>query len=108
MKHRFSTCLLFGVLVAAVLVWFSAKYRHAGLVAEAAQAHETTGHLLGAAFGGIAFSVAVIAFIVTTIARSSRSRSSRSRTERSRSERPRRGRRLRGDGGYDYGGGGYR
>jgi hypothetical protein len=105
-KHRFSTCVLFGVLVATVLTWFSATHRHVGLVAAAAKAHETPGHLLAAAFGGTAAVVTVIAFIVATIAAASRS--SRSNPGRSRAERPHRGRQLRGDGGYDYGGGGYR
>jgi hypothetical protein len=108
MKHRFMTCVLFGVLVAAVLAWFSAMHRHAGLVAAAAKSHQTTGAYLAGVSSAIAFTVAVAAFVVTSILAGARKRSSRSRPERERSERPRRGRRLRGDGGYYYSGGGYR
>jgi hypothetical protein len=95
MKQRLTTCVLFGVLVAAVLAWFSATHRHAGLVAAAAKSHQTTGAYLAGVSGGVAFTVAVVAFIVTSILAAAR--------KRPRTERPRQSARgRRGDRGAGY------
>jgi hypothetical protein len=85
MKKRFTTCLLLGVLVAAVLAWFSAKHRHAGLVAAAAKSHQSTGAYLAVVSGGVVLFVTVVTFILASIivaGNRSRSRSQRQASNR--------------------------
>jgi hypothetical protein len=95
MKQRLTTCLLLGVFVAVVLATYSAKYRHARLVAAAAKAHQSTGAYLASVSSFLAFSVTVVTFIVASIIAAE---------SRSRSQRQRQGRARRGRGAYISGG----
>jgi hypothetical protein len=61
------TCLLFGVLVAGVAAWYSVHHRRAELAAAAAQAHQSTGHVLAAGAVGLALSAAAVAFVLSGI-----------------------------------------
>jgi len=94
MKKRLTTCLMLGVLVAAALAWFSAKHRHAGLVAAAAQAHQSTGAYLAVVSAGVVAVVTAVTFIVASIAAAGNR--SRSRSQRSQGAGSRRGRRGAG------------
>ena len=61
--------LLAGAVIAAVLVVFEDKYRHAALVASAAKSggHQTVASILAAGFVGITLIVALVVFVLATV-----------------------------------------
>ena len=69
MKARLLGSLLAGVVVAAALVVFEDKYRHAALVASAARSgsHQTVTSILAAGFAGITLIVALVVFVLVTV-----------------------------------------
>jgi heme/copper-type cytochrome/quinol oxidase subunit 2 len=84
MRQRIWTSLAFGALVALALGWYSIHDRHARLATAvaAARVHQSTGAYLTHALIGVGAIVAVVAFILATIAAKSRSRSRRSASSR--------------------------
>ena len=63
---------MIGVVIAAVLVAFEDKYRHAALAASAARplphgGHQTVASILASGFAGVTVIVAIVAFIVLTV-----------------------------------------
>ena len=71
-KARLAGSLVIGAVIAAALVTFEDKYRHAALAASAARAlphggHQTVASILAAGFAGATVIVALAVFIVLTV-----------------------------------------
>ena len=72
MRARLAGSLVIGAVIAAALVAFEDKYRHAALAASAARplphgGHQTVASILTAGFAGVTVIVAIAAFIVLTV-----------------------------------------
>ena len=71
-KARLAGSLVIGAVIAAALVAFEDKYRHAALAASAARplphgGHQTVASILASGFAGATVIVALAAFIVLTM-----------------------------------------
>ena len=71
-KARLAGSLVIGAVIAAALVAFEDKYRHAALAASAARplphgGHQTVASILASGFAGVTVIVAIAAFIVLTM-----------------------------------------
>ena len=84
MKARLFGSLLAGVVIAAALVVFEDKYRHAALLASVARSggHQTVGSILTDGFVGVTLIVGLVVFVLATVR--ARRRSARAATERGR------------------------
>ena len=86
-KARLAASLVIGAVIAAALVAFEDKFRHAALAASAARplphgGHQTVASILASGFAGVTVIVAIAAFIVLTM-RAARRRRTRLAAARS-------------------------
>ena len=72
-KERLAGSLVIGAVIAAALVAFEGRYRHAALAASAARplphgGHQSVASVLASGFVGAAVVVTVVVFVISTVA----------------------------------------
>ena len=79
MKARLLSSLLAGMIIAAVLVAFEARYRHAALVASVAKSggHQTVTSILADGFIGMTVGATVLVFVLATLGARRQARATR-------------------------------
>ena len=79
MKSRFFSSLLAGVIIAAVLTGYAARYRHAALMAQVAKSggHQTVTSILADGFIGTTVGATILVFVLATLGARRQARATR-------------------------------